>query len=127
MDLPIIEAIDAVLEISGIKDKIARNERMIKLKQRFNLDDPESLAKFEDIYAYAVVAYAVDEEGRCKPRALVEFFKRKDVRDVFRSAFGQKDGIRSPTFKKAIYMFDTNIPVVAGVKTTLGAIAHNKE
>lgn len=93
-----------MLEISGIKDKIARNEQMIKLKQRFNLDDPESLSRFEDVYAYAVVAYAMDEEGRCKTRALVKFFKRKDIAMCFARrlvrAFGQNDGIRSPTSKK---------------------------
>ena len=64
MNIPVVEAIDAVLEISGVKDKVARDERVIKLKQRFNLDDPEALSKFEDVYAYAVVAYAVDEEER---------------------------------------------------------------
>lgn len=59
MNIPVVEAIDAVLEISGLKDKVARDERVVRLKQRFNLDDPEALSKFENVYAYAV-----DEEER---------------------------------------------------------------
>lgn len=91
MNLPIIEVLDAVLEISGVRDRSARHEQVIRLKRRFGLVDLESLTKFEDVYAYAVVEYAVGEESGEKPRELVAFFKRKEVREVFRSAYQQDD------------------------------------
>ncbi len=85
------KVVDAVLEGSGLKEKIGRNERIIRLLQHFGLDDIQSLTKFEDVYAYAIVQYAFDEIGQCKPRPLIEFFKLKEVRDVFQSAYSQND------------------------------------
>ncbi|MEL7071099.1 MAG: NACHT domain-containing protein [Cyanobacteria bacterium J06581_3] len=87
----LIDVANAVLEASGLKEKVARSEQVIRLKQRFGLEDIESLTKFEDVYAYALVEYAFDEEGRCKHPLLVEFFKAKAVRDVFRVAYRDND------------------------------------
>ena len=69
------KVVDAVLEGSGLKEKIGRNERIIRLLQHVGLDDIQSLTKFEDIYASAIVQYAFDDVGQCKPRQLIEFFK----------------------------------------------------
>ncbi|MEO1791607.1 MAG: hypothetical protein AAFR25_05200 [Cyanobacteria bacterium J06629_19] len=93
MDFLIEKVIDAVLEASGLKEKIGRSEKVIRLKKRFKLDSVESLAEFDDVYAYAVVEYAFDEIGQLKPPALIEFFKRKDVRDVFQTAYRQNDRV----------------------------------
>ncbi|MEA5466597.1 NACHT and WD40 repeat domain-containing protein [Leptothoe sp. PORK10 BA2] len=90
-ELLIEKVIDAVLEASGINEKVGRNERVIRLLQRFGLDDIEALQKFEDIYAHTVVQYAFDEVGQGKPRQLIEFFKAKEVRDVFQTAYRQND------------------------------------
>ncbi|MEL6350408.1 MAG: hypothetical protein AAFR58_01440 [Cyanobacteria bacterium J06627_28] len=87
----LIEVVDAVLNASGLKEKVGRSEQVIRLKQRFGIDDVESLTKFEDVYAYALVEYAFDEEGRCKHRLLIEFFKAKAVRDLFRVAYRDND------------------------------------
>jgi hypothetical protein len=43
MDFIIEKVIDAVLEVSGIKETVGRNQQIIRLLQRFNLDDPLSL------------------------------------------------------------------------------------
>ena len=91
MDFLIEKVLDFALEASGLKEKVGRSEQIIRLKEKFGLQDIESLTKFEDIYIHAVVTYAFDDEGLCKPRALVEFFKRKDVRDVFRVAFAENN------------------------------------
>ncbi|MEL6555876.1 MAG: NACHT domain-containing protein, partial [Cyanobacteria bacterium J06621_11] len=91
MSFLIEKVFDAVLESSGLKEKIGRSEQVIQLQQRFGLEDIESLTKFEDLYVHAVVAYAFDAEGLCKPRELVEFFKLKEVRDVFRVAYAEND------------------------------------
>ena len=87
MDLPILDLLEKVLEISGAKDSVARNEQVIKLKKRFGLEDLESLTKFEDVYAYAVVAFALNEEGEPKPRPLVALFKAKEMRETFAAAY----------------------------------------
>jgi predicted NACHT family NTPase len=91
MDFLIERAVDAVLEASGLKETMGRNERMIRLKQRLGLDDVGSLTAFEDVYAYALVEYAFDDEGQCKPKELIAFFKEKAVREVFRVAFREND------------------------------------
>jgi len=91
MDFLIEKVIDAVLKASGLEEKVGRNEQVIRLKQRFGLDEVEALTKFEDIYAYALVEYAFDAEGRCKPGLLIAFFKEKAVRDVFRTAYRDND------------------------------------
>lgn len=46
IDFVIEKAIDAALEASGLKDKVARNERVILLKKKYKLDDVESLVSF---------------------------------------------------------------------------------
>ncbi|MEL6454918.1 MAG: hypothetical protein AAFQ40_09405, partial [Cyanobacteria bacterium J06623_5] len=90
---PIIDkAFDAVLKVTGIEEKVNRNERVIRLLQRIGLDSLESLKSFEDVYAYAVVQYAFDAEGQRKPAELIQFFRLKEMRDVFKVAYVQADG-----------------------------------
>ncbi|MGF1524667.1 MAG: NACHT domain-containing protein [Leptolyngbyaceae cyanobacterium] len=91
MEFVIEKVIDAVLEASGIKEKVGRSQRVIRLLQRFGLDSVDSLDSFEDIYAYALVEYAFDEAGLCKPELLVQFFKAKEVRDLFQAAYREND------------------------------------
>ncbi|MGC1218641.1 MAG: pentapeptide repeat-containing protein [Phormidesmis sp.] len=87
----LIDVANAVLEVSGIKEKVGRSEQMIRLKRRFKLDDIESLKKFEDVYAYALVEYAFDVDGQCKPGELIAFFKLKEVREVFQAAYRENN------------------------------------
>ena len=89
----ILNVVDALLEVSGAKERLGRNEQVIRLKKRFGLGDVESLTKFEDVYAYALVEYAFDKEGRCKPDELIQLFKTKEVRDVFRIAYRENDAV----------------------------------
>lgn len=56
----ILNVVNALLEGTGVKEKLGRNEQVIRLKQRFGLSDIESLTKFDDVYAYALVEYAPD-------------------------------------------------------------------
>ena len=89
----IINVVDALLEVSGAKERLGRNEQVIRLKKRFGLGDVESLTKFEDVYAYALVEYAFDKEGLCKPDELIQLFKAKEVRDVFHIAYRENDAV----------------------------------
>jgi hypothetical protein len=88
----ILNVVNAVLEGTGIKEKLGRSEQVIRIKQRWGLDDVESLTKFEDVYAYALVEYAFDEAGVRKPEALIKLFRMKAVQDVFRTAYRENDG-----------------------------------
>lgn len=65
-----------------IKDKIQRNETVIKLLQRFNLDPEHPPSDFSGVYAYALVEYGV---GRS--RQLLEIFRHEEVKQAFRKAF----------------------------------------
>lgn len=87
----ILNVVNALLEGTGVKEKLGRGEKVIRLKQRFGLTDIESLAKFEDVYAYALVEYAFDEERQRKSDALIQLFRSKEVRDVFRLAYREND------------------------------------
>ena len=87
----ILTVVSALLEGTGVKEKVSRSEQVIRLKHRFGLSDIESLAKFDDVYAYALVEYAFDEKGQRKPDALIQLFKAKEVRDVFRIAYREND------------------------------------
>ncbi len=84
--IPFIDkVVDAIFE--SAKEKLGRDERIIRLLKQFGLDDLEALKKFEDVYAYALVEYGFDEVGLCKPELLIEFFKLKEVRDLFQAEF----------------------------------------
>ena len=87
----ILNIVNALLEGTGVKEKLGRSEQVIRLKQRFGLSDIESLTKFEDVYAYALVEYAFDAEGQRKPIVLIQLFRAKEVRDVFRLAYREND------------------------------------
>ncbi len=64
-----------------------RNEAVIKLLKRFNLDPNEPPAdKFEDIYAYTLVEYGV-----FKPEPILNFFRNEFVRKAFGESFSKND------------------------------------
>jgi WD40 repeat protein len=65
-----------------IKEKIQRNETVIKLLKQFNLDPEHPPANFSDIYAYTLVEY-----GLGKPKPLLEIFRQEVIKKAFRKAF----------------------------------------
>ena len=87
MNFPIDKVFELLFEVSGLEDVIRRDERIIYLKQQLGLTDLESLNAFKDVYAYALVEYAFDDDGRRKPRELISLFKTKEVRNLFESAY----------------------------------------
>ena len=91
MELLVEKVINAILRATGIEDNIGRSQRVIRLLERFNLNSIESLVSFEDVYAHALVHYAFNEKGLCKPEPLISFFKEKEVRDVFQIAYRDND------------------------------------
>ncbi|WP_442949600.1 NACHT domain-containing protein [Nostoc sp.] len=75
---------NAILAIANplIKEKIQRNETVIKLLQQFKLDPEHPPADFSGVYAYALVEYGVG-----KPKPLLELFRQEAIKQAFRKAF----------------------------------------
>ncbi|MEM1293565.1 MAG: NACHT domain-containing protein, partial [Cyanobacteria bacterium P01_H01_bin.162] len=67
-------------------ESISRNERIIQLLKKLNLDPDHPPSDFEAVYKYALVEYGVG-----KPRSVVEIFRQKEIQDLFRKAFEQRN------------------------------------
>ncbi len=78
------QIINAIIAIANplIKEKIQRNETVIKLLQQFNLDPEHPPADFSGVYAYALVEYGVG-----KPKPFLELFRQEAIKKAFREAF----------------------------------------
>ncbi len=77
----IIEAI-ANIAIPIVKDKLERNETVIKLLKLFGLDPEHPPSDFAGVYAYALVEYGVG-----KPLPFLELFRQEQIKQAFRKAF----------------------------------------
>lgn len=62
-------------------ESINRNERVIQLLKRLNLDPDHPPADFEAVYKYALVEYGVG-----KPRPALEIFRQTKIQELFREA-----------------------------------------
>jgi predicted NACHT family NTPase len=69
-----------------IKEKIQRNETVIKLLKQFNLDPEHPPADFSGVYAYALVEYGVG-----KPKPFLELFRREEIKQAFRKALNHNN------------------------------------
>ncbi|MEO8892083.1 MAG: restriction endonuclease, partial [Coleofasciculaceae cyanobacterium] len=77
---------DVVSPGAFIKDKFQRNEIVIKLLKKFNLDPEHPPADFSGVYAYALVGYGVG-----KPKVMLELFRRKEIQQIYRKAFDRNN------------------------------------
>ncbi|MEL7242493.1 MAG: NACHT domain-containing protein, partial [Cyanobacteria bacterium J06573_2] len=69
--------------ISGFaKDELKRNERVIILLKKFNLDPDHPPKEFSGVYNYALVEYGVG-----KPLAILQLFREEEIQKAFRKAF----------------------------------------
>ncbi|MDF5728029.1 MAG: NACHT domain-containing protein [Rhizonema sp. PD38] len=66
---------------SVIKDKLQRNEIVIKILKQFNLAPEHPPADFSGVYAYALVEYGVG-----KPKPMLELFRLEQIKKAFRKA-----------------------------------------
>ena len=82
--MPLNEIISAIASFASpiLKDKIQRNETVIKLLQQFKLDPEHPPSDFSGVYAYALVEYGVG-----KPRQLLEIFRHEVVKQAFRPRY----------------------------------------
>ncbi|MBD2459366.1 NACHT domain-containing protein [Nostoc sp. FACHB-87] len=80
--------INAITSIANplIREKILRNETVIKLLQQFNLDPEHPPADFSGVYAYALVEYGVG-----KPKPFLELFRQEAIKQAFRKALSHNN------------------------------------
>lgn len=64
------------------KDELKRNERVIILLKKFNLDPDHPPADFSGVYNYALVEYGVG-----KPLAILQLFREEKIQKAFHKAF----------------------------------------
>jgi hypothetical protein len=85
---PITAVVKAIasMAIAPVKNQLERNEKIIQLRKMLDLPPDHPPADFTAVYQYALVDYGVD-----KPQALLEIFRQKEIIQVFRQAFEQKD------------------------------------
>lgn len=82
-----IDLLNLIQTITGVaspllKDKVQRNETVIKILQKFNLAPEHPPSDFSGIYAYALVEYGVG-----KPLPFLELFRHEEIKQAFRRAF----------------------------------------
>ena len=67
-------------------ESINRNERVIQLLKRLNLDPDHPPEDFTGVYQYALVEYGVG-----KPRPVLEIFRQSEIQQLFREALEQNN------------------------------------
>jgi WD40 repeat protein len=82
ISLDLVISILTAIPFGTIKDKFQRNETVIKLLKRFNLDPDAPPADFSGVYVYTLVEY-----GAGKPKQILELFRQKEIEQAFRKAF----------------------------------------
>jgi predicted NACHT family NTPase len=79
----LIKAIIGIVSPTAfLKNKLQRNEIVIKLLKQFNLDPEHPPVDFSGVYAYALVEYGVG-----KPKQFLELFRQEEIKQAFRKAF----------------------------------------
>ncbi|WP_214662545.1 WD40 domain-containing protein [Amazonocrinis nigriterrae] len=83
MILILDQIIKAIAGITNplIKNKLQRNEIVIQLLKRFNLNPEHPPADFSGVYAFTLVEYGVG-----KPKPLLELFHQEPIKQAFRKA-----------------------------------------
>ncbi|MEM1394015.1 MAG: AAA family ATPase [Cyanobacteria bacterium P01_H01_bin.150] len=69
-------------------DKAKRNKALIKILKNLKIDPAHPPEDFYGVYAYALVEYALEEQGT-KPEPVLNFFREKQIRDAFWKAFNE--------------------------------------
>ncbi|MEG4070473.1 NACHT domain-containing protein [Microcoleus sp. Pol11C2] len=82
ISLDLVISLLTAIPLGTIKDKFQRNETVIKLLKRFNLDPDAPPADFSGVYVYTLVEY-----GAGKPKQILELFRQKEIESAFRKAF----------------------------------------
>ncbi|MBE9095476.1 NACHT domain-containing protein [Tychonema sp. LEGE 07203] len=82
ISLDLVISLVTAIPFGTVKDKLQRNEAVIKLLKKFNLDPDAPPADFSGVYVYTLVEY-----GAGKPKQILELFRQKEIESAFRKAF----------------------------------------
>ncbi|MDJ0800114.1 MAG: NACHT domain-containing protein [Calothrix sp. MO_167.B12] len=82
--IPLGKLIEAIARIASpiVKDKLQRNQAIIQLLKKFNLEPEHPPADFSGVYAYALVEYGIG-----KPKPFLQLFQQEEIKRAFRQAF----------------------------------------
>jgi predicted NACHT family NTPase len=81
----LIHAITGIVNPTEVlRNKLARNETVIRLLKQFNLSPDSPPADFGGVYAYTLVEYGVG-----KPQVVLELFRQPEIRQAFQTAWGE--------------------------------------
>lgn len=78
-DLSIITGIILESGVDVAKKKLNRQETVVNILKRLNIESAPAADDFEAIYAYTLVEYGVD-----KPEPVLNFFRHEFIREAFR-------------------------------------------
>jgi predicted NACHT family NTPase len=82
ISLDLVISLLTAIPLGTIRDKFQRNETVIKLLKKFNLDPDSPPADFSGVYVYTLVEY-----GAGKPKQILELFRQPEIESAFRKAF----------------------------------------
>ncbi|MEG5035371.1 WD40 domain-containing protein [Microcoleus sp. AT3-D2] len=82
ISLDLVISLLTTIPFGTLQDKLQRNERVIKILKKFNLDPDAPPADFSGVYVYTLVEY-----GAGKPKQILELFRQKEIESAFRKAF----------------------------------------
>ncbi|MGG6268505.1 hypothetical protein ACQ4M3_25275 [Leptolyngbya sp. AN03gr2] len=81
----LIQAITGIVNpTTMLRNKLERNETVIRLLKQFNLSPDSPPADFSGVYAYTLIEYGVG-----KPKAVLELFRQPEIRQALQAAWGQ--------------------------------------
>lgn len=80
------KALDLLMGSQLVKDKLQRNEHVIRLLKQLGLSPDQPPADFDGVYTYALVEYGVG-----KPKPCLEIFRQSEIRKIFKTAFGDNN------------------------------------
>ncbi|XZN92895.1 MAG: NACHT domain-containing protein [Microcoleus sp.] len=82
ISLDLVISLLTAIPFGTLRDKLQRNESVIKLLKKFNLDPDAPPADFSGVYVYTLVEY-----GAGKPKQILELFRQTEIEQAFRKAF----------------------------------------
>ncbi|MBH8560993.1 AAA family ATPase [Nostoc sp. CENA67] len=82
---PVIGAITKIAVAAT--PQVTRQEVVIKIFKSLNFDLRQPPKDFESVYNYALVEYAVLEDGKTRPVSILKLFRDNEIKDKFWKAF----------------------------------------
>ena len=75
-------------------EKARRDENVIKILKKLEIDPTHPAPDFDTVYAYALVEYGLDKipkDGVDKTEAILQFFREQEIKKAFYQSFYNKD------------------------------------